>query len=64
MTDTKSKSDIIIYDSGDVARILGCSIRKARLIMKSRGFPLLKVGKVYKVTKPAFDEWSSNRHIL
>lgn len=64
MTNAESQTDIVIYDSKDVARILGCSVPKARQIMKVRSFPLLKVGKVFKVTKPAFDDWVSKRHVL
>ena len=47
----------------DVAKLLKCSAPMARAIMRQENFPLVKVGKNYKVEKSAFLEWSRTRHI-
>lgn len=47
----------------DVARILGCSLPTARSIMLRADFPLVRVGKNYKVSEQAFIEWSKQRRV-
>lgn len=47
----------------DVARILGCSLPTARNIMLRADFPLVRVGKNYKVSEQAFIEWSKQRRV-
>lgn len=54
-------TDIIFYNTKDVAECLGCSIETARSLMYRRDFPLIKVGKNLKVLKSAFEEWASTR---
>lgn len=56
-------SDTIIYDTKDIARILGCSIPTAREIMHRADFPLLAVGKNLKVSKPAFEQWTMAKRV-
>ena len=41
----------------DVAKALGCSLPAARAVMMRADFPLVKVGKNYKVKEEAFLEW-------
>ncbi|MBQ9248627.1 MAG: helix-turn-helix domain-containing protein [Ruminococcus sp.] len=47
----------------EVARILGCSLPTARNIMLRADFPLIRVGKNYKVSEQAFTEWSKQRRV-
>lgn len=47
----------------EVARILGCSLPTARNIMLRADFPLIRVGKNYKVSEQAFIEWSKQRRV-
>ncbi|MBR1535209.1 MAG: helix-turn-helix domain-containing protein [Ruminococcus sp.] len=47
----------------DVARILGCSLPTARNIMLRADFPLIKIGKNFKVSQQAFIEWSKQRRV-
>ncbi|WP_407384688.1 helix-turn-helix domain-containing protein [Ruminococcus sp.] len=47
----------------EVARILGCSLPTARNIMLRADFPLIRVGKNYKVSEQAFLEWSKQRRV-
>ena len=56
-----SKEYITFYNTVDVAKMLGCSLPVARAIMYRADFPLLRVGKALKVSKPAFEKWVSQR---
>lgn len=47
----------------DVANILRCSLNTAQTIMHRNDFPLIKVGKNFKVSEKAFAEWVMVRHI-
>ena len=47
----------------DVANALGCSLPTARNIMMRADFPLLRVGKNFKVSEQAFIEWSKARRV-
>lgn len=47
----------------EVARILGCSLPTARNIMLRADFPLIRVGKNFKVSEQAFLEWSKQRRV-
>ena len=48
----------VFYKSSDITRILGCSDPTARQIMNRKDFPLIKVGKNYRVYKTAFEKWA------
>ena len=48
---------IHILKTVDVAKILGASLPATRNIMRSEGFPLIKVGKNLKVEEHALYEW-------
>lgn len=59
MAAQKNEKDyIILYNTSDVAKMLGCSLPVARAIMYRADFPLIRVGKALKVSKPAFEEWT------
>ncbi|MGN0593851.1 MAG: helix-turn-helix domain-containing protein [Hominimerdicola sp.] len=47
----------------EVAEALGCSLPTARNIMMRADFPLVRVGKNFKVSEQAFIEWSSKRRV-
>lgn len=53
------ESDVEFYNSKQVAEIIGCSVVKARQIMRRKDFPLLLVGKNYKVSRDAFIKWAN-----
>lgn len=53
--------DMVFYTTEDVARILKCSIPTARNTMKRSDFPLVVVGKNFRVSKEALEEWSSRK---
>lgn len=54
-------ADPVFYGTKDVARVLGCSIPTANDIMHRPDFPLILVGRKYKVYKSAFEEWAMQR---
>ena len=47
----------------EVAEALGWSLPAARNIMMRADFPLVRVGKNFKVSEQAFIEWSSKRRV-
>ena len=54
---------IRFMNTKDVAKALGCSLPAARAVMMRADFPLIRVGKNYKVSKKAFLEWSEKRRV-
>lgn len=56
---TNTDKEIIFLTTKDVAEILGCSIPTARNLFRRPDFPTIKVGKNFKVSKTAFEEWAS-----
>ena len=62
MTDNK-KNDVLFLDTKQVAARLQCSLPMARQIMRRADFPLIRVGRSFKVLESAFAEWSSRRRI-
>lgn len=57
------EDNVEFLDTKDVAKSLGCSLPTARSIMNRADFPLIRVGKNYKVSKDALIEWSRKRRI-
>ena len=57
------KRDFIFLNTKDVAKMLGCSIPLVREIMHREDFPLIKVGKKFKVYAPALDEWARGHRV-
>lgn len=47
----------------EIAEAPGCSLPTARNIMMRADFPLVRVGKNFKVSEQAFIEWSSKRRV-
>lgn len=55
---------IKFLNTKEVAEALGCSLPTARNIMlKSADFPLLRIGKNFRVNEQAFIEWSKKRRV-
>ncbi len=61
---TKEKDYITFYNTTDIAKMLGCSPPVARAIMYRADFPLIRVGKALKVSKPAFEAWTLQNRTL
>ena len=57
------KDEIVFLTTKDIARVLKCSLLTARQIMLRADFPLIRVGKNFKVKEQAFLEWSSKRRV-
>ena len=55
--------EIKFMNTKQVAQALGCSMPTARQIMMRADFPLIRVGKNYKVSEQAFVEWSKKRRV-
>ena len=53
----------VFYDTKEVAQLLGCSIPTAREIMQRPDFPLIMVGKNYKVYRDALIRWAMERRV-
>ena len=51
-----------MLNTGDVAKTLCCSLATARVIMSRQDFPLIKVGKNYRVSELAFAHWLTNTY--
>ena len=47
----------------EVAEALGCSLPTARQVMLRADFPLIRVGKNFKVSEQAFIDWSGRRRV-
>lgn len=55
--------DIEFLNTQQVAEMLGCSLPTARKLFKKPDFPVIKVGKNYRILKSAFIEWCSQNRI-
>ena len=58
---TESQGNLRFLSTKDVAEALGCSLPTARKVMYRADFPLIRVGKNFKVSEQAFIDWSSRR---
>lgn len=47
----------------ELAQVMGCGENKARQIVRSKGFPCIKVGNRYLVPIAKFEEWLNNQAI-
>ena len=54
---------IVFLGTKEVAHALGCSLAEARKTMLRADFPLLVIGKSYKVNRKSFIDWSSKRRV-
>jgi excisionase family DNA binding protein len=61
LQNTESQNNLRFLSTKEVAEALGCSLPTARKVMYRADFPLIRVGKNFKVSEQAFIEWSSRR---
>ena len=57
------KEELKFLTTNDVAKALNCCLPAARAIMMRADFPLIRVGKNFKVNEKAFMEWSNKRRV-
>lgn len=57
------EENIRFLNCREVANALRCSIPTARCIMLRADFPLIRVGREFKVSEHAFIEWSKKRRV-
>lgn len=53
--------DTILLTPHDVAKLLGISRNKAYELFRRSDFPVLKLGKLMKVTREALEQWLSRQ---
>ena len=61
LQNTESQNNLRFLSTKEVAKALGCSLPTARKVMYRADFPLIRVGKNFKVSEQAFIDWSSRR---
>ena len=49
-----------ILTTKDLQNLLQISHKKAKALMRTDGFPAVKIGRDYRVTEEAFTEWMSS----
>lgn len=47
----------------ELAQVMGCGENKARQIVRSKGFPCIKIGNRYLIPINRFEEWLNNQAI-
>lgn len=61
LQNTELQNNLRFLSTKEVAEALGCSLPTARKVMYRADFPLIRVGKNFKVSEQAFIDWSSRR---
>jgi len=61
LQNAESQNNLRFLSTKEVAEALGCSLPTARKVMYRADFPLIRVGKNFKVSEQAFIDWSSRR---
>ncbi|MCC8073436.1 MAG: helix-turn-helix domain-containing protein [Clostridiales bacterium] len=59
----ENKEYTVFYTTADIAECLGCSLATARQLFRRADFPSLKIGKNYKVSKDAFEQWAKEKRV-
>ncbi len=59
----KQAENIVFYDVKDIAKMFGCSIPTARELMHRPDFPLIRFGKILRVSKTALDAWAMQKRM-
>jgi excisionase family DNA binding protein len=58
----KTTEDLpIILNVEDIAEVLGISKQSAYELMKQKGFPVIKIGRLKRVNRDAFSRWMENQ---
>lgn len=47
----------LVLTPTDIAAILGISKNNAYVVVHSKGFPVIKIGKQYRINRDRFFEW-------
>ena len=55
--DNKDQCDIILYTSKDIQNIFKLGRDKTYLLMHSKGFPIIQIGREYYVPKNKLERW-------
>ena len=63
ITELKADDELVFLTPMDVSKIIGCSVQAARELFYREDFPTIKVGKNFKVMKPAFIDWCRSRRV-
>lgn len=58
------EKEIKFYTTADVRRILGIGNKTCLELFHREDFPCIKVGKSFKITVSAFDEYFSTRRVF
>lgn len=53
---------VAVYDYKDIMRLLKIGKNQAYSLMKSEMFPVIHLGKSYKVSKVVFDKWLAGEY--
>ena len=59
----KQAENIVFYDVKDISKMFGCSIPTARELMHRPDFPLIRFGKILRVSKSALEAWAMQKRI-
>lgn len=57
----KDNDELVFYTVKDLQRILKCCQVRAYELMKTSGFPSIKLNRKYIVEKTAFEKWISKQ---
>lgn len=57
----KEPEPLVFYDTKEMAKMLCCSVPTAREIMLRADFPLIRTGKILRVSKSALEAWTMQR---
>ena len=52
-----SNEKTVVYDVEDIMALLGIGHSRAYALMKSSGFPAMRIGRQFKVPRDACDRW-------
>jgi len=56
------KESLEIYTYKDIMKILGIGKNQAYQLLKSEEFPVIRIGKTYKVSKYVFNQWLHHKN--
>lgn len=62
-TENETYDVFCLLGTEEVAEILKCSLASARQVMSRADFPLIMVGKNFRVSEKAFAEWLMKQHV-
>lgn len=60
----EKENEMKFYSTADVRRILGIGNKTCLELFHRRDFPCIKVGKAFKISVSAFEEYFSTRRVF